>query len=552
MFSRRRWRALVLSVLCLGAVAVPISFSSAVQIVNANENAHTLSLSLPGPFNGCSYLDSDATTTTNAILDLIRPSAFVTGANGTLVGENGAIASAELTSLKPETVQYTIEPNEFWSDGRSFSGADLLAWWQRARSLASVTSDGYRAIKQLTVSPDGLVVTAVFVKPYADWDQLFRDIEVAGTPPGCGIHELTSRPSLGPYLVTSASRNRIVLNMNDNWPLDPNRFGRIVITNSQTLPTTASANYAEYSSSVDKSQIQAISLHPSLLSRVASSSNIEEMTFAPSGYFTRAKTIRQALSWSISRSSLIDHIFGAVTLIPQVSASAIYSQGQSQYPGAGSQGLSGQLTTTTTNGSASNGLSDCLSCALDVLSEHGYFHSASGWQSRSGKPLIVHVAVGPSGLDHAVADFVRSEWSSVGIRSVLDYENSEIQASQAAASSDTDVAIFARPTLTTPSYAARSWSGPAYANSYPSGVRSTAVNTLFAQASAIFNPVTAAATWLKIDQIILNDYWVRPLFTAPSLAVWTSTLVTVQNSFTVAGFVDQLPTWSVTPRAPST
>jgi hypothetical protein len=49
----------------------------------------------------------------------------------------------------------------------------------------------------------------------------------------------------------------------------------------------------------------------------------------------------------------------------------------------------------------------------------------------------------------------------------------------------------------------------------------------------------------------MNDYWVRPLFTAPSLAVWSSSLVTVQSTFTVTGFVDQLPTWSITPVTPT-
>ena len=97
MFSRRSWRALVLSLLCLAAFVVPVSFSNAVQVTNANENARTLSLSLPGTFNGCAYLDTGATASTSAILDLVRPSAFITAANGTLVGENGPIASAELS-----------------------------------------------------------------------------------------------------------------------------------------------------------------------------------------------------------------------------------------------------------------------------------------------------------------------------------------------------------------------------------------------------------------------------------------------------------------------
>jgi len=552
MFSRRGWRALVLSVLVLGAFVVPVTLSNAAQIViNANENAHTLLLSLPGPFNGCSYLDPGATPTSNAILDLLRPSAFVTGANGTLVGENGAIASAELTSLQPETVRYTIASGQKWSNGAAFTGHDLVSWWRRARSLASVTSDGYRAIKSLTLSRNALTVTAVFSSAYADWDQLFRDVESIGPSTGCAIANLLTKPSLGPYRVTSASSNRVVLNMNTSWPLDPNRFGRVVITDQQTLPSTKSAVYAGYTLAVTSSQIQTISARPSMLSRIASSSNIEELTFAPHSYFSRNVAVRQALSWSISRQSLIEHLFGAVTLIPQIAASAIYSQGQSQYPGTG-PGLSGELTTTTiSNEGASNGLTDCSVCAGDVLVQSGYRRTASGWINRAGKLLSVRLAVGPSFLDRKAAALIENNWTTLGVSTKVLQENSDIQASQAAATSAADVAIFARPTLTTPSYAARSWSGPAYADTYPSGVRRAAVTTLFNQASTIFNPVTAAATFLQLDQIIMKDYWVRPLFTAPSLTVWTSTLVTVQNSFTVTGFADQLPTWSIAPVAPT-
>ncbi len=551
MFSRRSWRVLVPLALCSAAILTPFSFSGALQVVNANENGHTIDLSLPGPFNGCTYLDAGATPTTDAVSDLLLPSAFITAANGTLVGQNGPIASAELTSLTPETVRYTIAPNTIWSNGKVFSGADLVSWWQRAKTLASVTSDGYRAIDTLTLSPDGLSVTAVFAHSYSDWDQLFRDVEIPGAAASCAVHNLVTRPSLGAYSVTSATRHRLILNMNPYWKLNPNRFGRVIITDSQSLPASAKATYADYTLALANAQIQAISSHPTLLTRISSSSNIEEVTYAPKGYFTRSKVVREALSWSIARQTLIDKVFGSVTLIPQVAASAIYSQGQSQYPGANGSGLGGQVTTTTSKGGAANGLSDCAVCAVDVLEQGGYTRRGTRWINPSDKELDVRLAVGPSKLDHQVAQQIRADWQLLGVPVALINEDSEIQASQAAATSETDAAVFTRPTLTAPSYAARSWAGPAYASTYPSGVRSPAVTTLFTQASTIFNPVTAASTWLKLDQLIMTNYWVRPLFTAPSLAVYTSTLVTVANSFTEAGFVDQLPTWSIVPPTPT-
>jgi ABC-type transport system substrate-binding protein len=109
------------------------------------------------------------------------------------------------------------------------------------------------------------------------------------------------------------------------------------------------------------------------------------------------------------------------------------------------------------------------------------------------------------------------------------------------------MALFTRPTITAVSYAARSWSGPGYADAYPSGWRAVAVTALFNQAIANFNPVTAASTWLQMDHKIQSSYWVRPLFTSPSLLAWTNTLTGVTTSFSVPGLLDEVPNWTVAP-----
>lgn len=555
MLNRRGARALVASAVVIGAFALvasglPPTFATAASPTPANDNARTLIVSLPGPFNGCGYLDPGASPTTNAILDLTQPSAFVTGLNGTLIGEGGAIATAELTSLQPETVRYTIAPQQRWSSGAVFNGADLVRWWQRAKVLASVVSDGYRAIKSLAVSSHGLVVTAVFAHPFADWNVLFRDVQIVGATKGCDITNLLRRPSLGPYRVTEATRSRVVLSMNSRWSLDGGRFGRVVITQSTTLPAKPTALYAAFTPTVTSAQLQVVSTRPTLSSRISSSNAIEELTFSPKSIWTAMLAVRRALSWSIDRQILIDRLFSAETFSTSIAASAIFSQGQSEYPGPSGSGPTDQ-TTTTVVGTPANGLNDCRSCAIDVLEQRGFRRTSRGWVGLNHRLLSIRLGVGPSSLDHSVAKFVVHSWENVGVRTRLTNERTDAVAANAAATNAVDVSIFARPTSTTPSYAARSWAGPPYPDTYPSGVRLASVARLFRQASAVFNPVTAAATWLSLDQIIMSDYWVRPLFTAPSFLVWSSNLVTVENGFSVEGLVDQIPSWSLAIPAPS-
>ena len=534
--------------LIVAAVLIPFGRSGAVPAKANSLNAKTINVSLPGPFNGCTFLDAGATPTSEAINDLIVPSAFLTTSAGSLYGENGPIASAELTSLTPETVRYTITPNEKWSNGTAFNGNNLLGWWLRARALKTVLSDGYRDIKTLSVSKDGDVVTAVFDTPYADWNLLFRDVEALGIQGGCSLSSLLARPTLGPYAVTSATSNRVVLTMNKHWPIDTDRFGRIVITDAGAMPTSVSANFVNLSFVVNRALVQAISARPNVMSHIGTSSDIEEISFASTRPLIKRIAVREALSWSINRQSLIDQLWGAVTFSPSVAASALYSQGQSNYPGPAGTSPSAQTTTTTlAPGTSHNGLGDCLQCALDVLSQNGFVHLKSGWTTPSGTPLVLRMAVGPSDLDHTVASAVVAEWASIGIKVNIDVMRSDVAAAVATATNSDDMALFTRPTITAVSSAARSWSGPGYADAYPSGWRAVAVTALFNQAIANFNPVTAASTWLQMDQKIQSSYWVRPLFTSPSLLAWTNTLTGVTTSFSVPGLLDEVPNWTVGP-----
>lgn len=536
-------RFVIIAVLGLSAVLVPLTVSNAT--VTPTDNLKTLNVSIPGPFNGCTYLNTSASPSTDAILDLTRPSAFLTNVYGNLVGTGGPIASAELTSLSPETVQYTIAANQKWSNGVPFTGNALVYWWHRARRLASIQSDGYRWIKAMGVSNHGLTVTVVFSSPYADWNMLFRDVEALGSSTSCSMTAFLHRPTLGPYKVASAGPNRVVLVMNKAWPSEVNRFGRIVISDSDVVPKSPSALFVNYTLSVDRAHVQTLSSRPTVLSHIGSSSNIEELTFGPRRPLTRLLAIREALSWTVNRQDLLNQLWGSVTFSPSIAASALYSQGQGSYPGGSGNGPSSQTTTsTTTPSTAPNGLVDCLSCGLKVLRAAGFTRSSTGWRTSTGQLLRVRVTVGPSGLDQRVAQLIFKEWARIGIPVVETDASSEVNAARAAATNHVDVAIFSRPTTTAVSYTARSWSGPAFPDSYPSGVRTTIFTKLFDQGVTIFNPVTASATWLTLDQDIMNAFWVRPLFTAPSLLEWSYTLSGVFGTSSIPGLLDQLPSWT--------
>ncbi len=135
----------VIGALVLAALGLTAPWGPSTALATTNQTK-TLSLSIPGPFNGCTFLDAGATPSTDAINDLLLPSAFLTSSAGNLYGANGPITSAELTSLTPETVKYTIAPHSggataMPSPGTTSSDGGSARRTSRAsRAMATATS----------------------------------------------------------------------------------------------------------------------------------------------------------------------------------------------------------------------------------------------------------------------------------------------------------------------------------------------------------------------------------------------------------------------------
>jgi len=506
----------------------------------ANPATSTLTLALPGPFNGCDALSPRATATTTAVLDLIRPSAFVTGPTNVLSGEGGAIVSAELISLHPETVVYTVAPSMRWSNGRLFSVNDLVAWWKSARHLASVSGDGYRAIVSMVANRTRTAVTAVFATNFADWDLLFRDVEEAGTPRSCAVGQLLRQPSLGPYRVLSASPGQITLQSNPEWTINYNRFHEVVITASPELAPAGPAYYVAYHPVATKSLLVSLDARPNVVGQFGDSSDIEEITFSPVSAWTSQRVVRVALSWMINRRTVLDRIFGSFTFTPSVPTSALFSQGQLFYPPPST----GPLPTQSNSALVSPQV-DCRACAINLLRRSGFVRDAHSWIAPTGERLRIRVAVGPTDLDRRTARELARQWTSAGVLVSVTYAPSDSGAAIMGATGGSDLAVFDRPTSTTPWASARSWDQNAFRDAYPSGVASPGIHALFSLAQDTFNPATAAVIWLRLDHLILSNFWVRPLYTVPSLTEWSQRVANVVPSLSLSGLVDQVTNWGI-------
>lgn len=501
----------------------------------------TVTVSVPGNFTGCGYFDTSTSALTRAVLDLIRPSAFVSNVAGIPVGASGPIGQAELTSLTPQTVQYTVNPGFAWSNGQPFTADDLEAWFAKVRSIPSARTDGYRDIASFTESADKSTVTAIFKTPFADWNTLFRDIDFRGVPLRCSFASFVDRPSLGPYEVLSVSRNAMTLVANPRWTGPAPGFTYVILRSSlASLPSTSAVDFRNH---VSAAFLTDVSSRPNTVGRLGPSDQIVSLGFSATRPTTSSLAVRQFLGWALDRQSLINHEWGAVTYIPSLGGSSVFPQNSPyrQSPvGLGPFQQSSQSPLTTTPTSTSQ---DCTECANDVLRSAGYVLRHGKWFTPAGSRLSVSLVVGPGVVNDVAAQNVAQQWRVAGVRVHVAYAGTDQMAAGDLKKGHADAGIFTIVASGPPGQVVRSWTGTDYFDGYDTGWRSTQIDQWYAAAEDTYNPLDAVTNYELIDQYINTQAWQRPLFTPPVFMTSTNDVGGVLLTSSLVGFVDQIPTW---------
>jgi ABC-type transport system substrate-binding protein len=498
--------------------------STAAFCAPASAAIKTLYVSVAGPLDGCSSISPSATDNSIAIGDLLYPSAFVNGPADALQGSGVGIVAAELNSVSPEVVNYTVGSGLTWSNGTAFNAQSLVSWWQRAKLVPSVAADGYRHISSMTVSANGYTVLATFNQPFAGWSSLFRDVLASGSSLDCRLSTLKTRPTLGFYAVESVTKHSIVLRKSDLLKKGTSRYGRIVI--SDQLPNTPkwSTNFLGEISTVSAQTISAVSGIASLHTAIIPSTDLTVMAIGVRRANVGSPLFRQALSVSVNRQILINSQYGGATLSVKSAPFALFDA--ARLPGS-SAGFSAP--------------SDCLTCAVESLRAAGYTQIGSGWKSPQGSLVSIRMAVGPSSVDRATAKFIINTWRVIGIPTFQVSFSSEIGAATSVSSGSADVAIFSRSATFGPLTLARSYFGSALKDSYTTVLNNAQLTKLGLAAMADLNPASASATWLRLDSLVTHSFMVRPIFFAPKIQAWSHRFTSLVGGGSVIALVDQIP-----------
>lgn len=521
----------------------------------------TLTVAIPGPFRGCDPGSSSTTAATDEVLSLVLPSAFTPGALSSPVGDTPVVSQAEVVSLNPQTVVYTIAPGAKWPDGTAFSSQDLVDTWQERHADTVAADLGYRDVASLTPDATGTTLTVVFKTPYSDWESLF-DLIVPGatTAAACAEPSAALDPSMGPYEITSATSTRVMLDANPSWAGTAPFYTHVVVTTDPSMPVPAGGPpRLAYLPSPTLAQLQAITSTGAFDSRIQHDTTIVSLDFAVRGPRALPLGVREALARFVDRSAIVDAVAAPVDDTAAPATSHLFGQGDADYVGAPGSSVGDAAAPTAplpgASGAAAYGGLPDVATADAFLHAAGDAKSPHGWRGPGGRPLSVCLAV-PTDLTSLLptAEMIRHQllaqgvgvqWHGVvgGVASVAGVLRTGACA----------VGLMARTGDGYATHEAASWLEPP--SPLPRDLTWTGVNDPIASAAALtatgmLNPLTAVTTWTAMDARLWNLMVSLPLYSPSVYEGWSPQVAGLLPCSTVGCTIDQIPSLVATSSRP--
>jgi len=523
--------------------AIAILGSNAPFVGAKTINTDTLHIYVPGKFEGCTYTSATSTEAFRSILNLTRPSAFLPDSRGRLIGVGGPVVSAELVSLNPQTVVYTIDSSFLWSNGDPFAISDLTDLIAIGRESQASWADGFHHIVSQSIGPKLKTLRVVFDNHYSEWAGMFRALEHNPLSTPCSPAQIVEQPSLGPYSLLSLSSTIAVLQANESWPNYNQLFRTVIVEAGAAADKIGATPFVDLRYSFTSEDLTASGGHTDRLGRIGVSNHLATILYSPRRYLPSQSTVREYLSASLNRQALINELMGEQTFLVATANSNLIGQSQIGY--RGSPGLSPvtQMTLPDRSSEVFTATGDCVACAASMLGTGRGLRRWAGVTTFNGTPLVLRLAVGPSSRMQRLAMLVQAQWRSAGVGVYVARYSTDLAASNAVAYGASDAALVEN-ILGPVANSAASWYGPRRSDLLDAGWRTESANAAASGALSSFNPVDGLRSWNRLDAEIAEHFWARPLFSLPYYLRWSSSISPVLPSSSMDGLICQLTLWN--------
>jgi peptide/nickel transport system substrate-binding protein len=394
--------------------------------------------SLPSNFNPSA--PAGANRITAEVMAQVWPQTFVIDDLET-TAELGFVEDAEVQSISPFTVVYTLNPKAVWSDGVPIGVEDYIYNWHEELLWASQLPDsgllaGYQAISGITSRDGGSTVVVTFSHVFTEWESLFSNLVPAHIGERYGWvsafqgFNAAKVVSGGPFEITSfVPGRRLVLSRNPRYWFTPARLSHIIL---EVEPTSAALtnlqagaiNVAEVPDSdrVEEVVADAARTGVQLTSVTSELPTLWQLCFNTTAPALDTDKFRIGIAESLYPAEVTADSVGLV----DVSAAQYGSRlvlGPASQSGTGSSGPGNGTSSSAPLGSSGAGIAAYNPvAAFSAFRSAGYLPGAGGALRLDGTgPVVTLSLLVPTGqfAVEQAASVVQAELNDIGIRVVV-------------------------------------------------------------------------------------------------------------------------------------
>jgi peptide/nickel transport system substrate-binding protein len=514
-----------------------------------------LSVRLPQSLVGCDPVGKSIPASTQQILSLVLPSAYVSTSRSQEAQADSFLVQAEVQSLGPLVVDYQIKPAAHWADGVPIRLADFVATWRDGAQGTGPAVAEYQLIASITSPKDPEDVVVRFKRPTASWQALFSPLLPATASESalssCVAPTATVDLSAGPYVIIQSSAGEVTLVQNPTWWGTAPVFNPVTVTADPILdpsdfPAAGTFGYGQ-AAWFGPTTLSAATASPASSSRLDFSNRLVSLDYATRGATELSLALRTGISALIDRTALVDATVGLTDPAIKPATSFLYSQGQPAYPTSAAEPSPIVPDTTTTTGLAPTKPS-ASSAAVAQMLLAGYHLEAGSWLDASGRRLDLTLAVPQDdrwaeAIGAQVVTLLEAEGIGVSVLAAPgSFETAEL-----VRSGRVQMAVVVRTTGPLPSQSATWFSAIRGQPGSPlwSGFSERSTNQLATSASGMMNAATASSSYSELDADLWSQMPSLPLLTEPFLLAWSSDVEGIDSNPYPPGTLNALPSWRI-------
>ncbi len=461
------------------------------------------------------------------------PHPFLTMPDGSVVVNDAFLESAKVVSPSPMKVEYKIKKAAVWSDGTPITAADFQFTQfvqdpKKCKECKAAFTEGYSSMTEIASADDGRTVTITFAKPFAQWQALFNYILPAHVAKTYGTEVVafndgfTKEPpkvSGGPYVVSDYKKG-ISMTMSKN----PKWYGKPA--NLDTIVTRYISGQGEQLTALQNGEIDMVYQVPTqdtMNQAKALQGTTVQVGAIWTYYHLGMKTTGDIMSDAALRKGIAQAINLAdirTRTVAQFANEIPLMKSAAYVPGQKYQGVPAYQETTDKVGV---GAGDTKK-AIATLEAAGY-KIVDGKLTKNGTPVrdIKMLTLSTDQLRMQMAQIVQSQLKQIGLTVTIDpADSSRYSTALRAGSFD----IMATGTaLDLGSLSLAQWYDTKGARSF--GYSNPAADKLFAEAEVEVDPAKLVALMNKIDETLIGDGVVLPLFATPNMAVYKNTYANI-------------------------